>query len=223
MAGEIQVPYSSGRTVYSIIRNRNAQVWNTSNSAFEVYNSANWADYVVSLVEQLSSAVYVGNFPSSITSGTYGIVAYQQLGGSPAAGDPFIGGGNLEWNGSNVLPISDLATSGQLGQIAPIRIARGTMVQNFPFYLVSSADHLTPFTSGGYPGSSGQVSRDGGAFGALQSGNITEIGLGWYKLNFTSGDLNANTIALYITATGVSGGVADPRAITFVTQRTSGN
>jgi hypothetical protein len=129
--------------------------------------------------------------------------------------------GDLEWNGTYVTPLSDLATSGQLGQIGPLRIARGTMLQNFQFKLVSSADHLTAFTSGVV---SGQIARDGGTtFGPLQSGSFFEIGLGWYGLSaLTSGDLLANTAALVITANGISGGTSDQRDFAFVLQRTSG-
>jgi len=220
MAGEIQVSYGTGKTVYSLIRNRVAQVWNTSSLAFEVYSSTNYSDYDISLVEQgTSSGFYVGTFPGSITAGVYSIVAKQQVGGSPAETDPVIAQGDFQWNGSVTLPLSDLATSGQIGQVAPIRIYRGEMLQNFPVYLVSSLDHITPFTSGII---SGQISRDGGNLGPLQSGNFSEVGLGLYKVNLTSGDLLANTVALIFTGNGISGGTCDPRVMTIITQRTSG-
>ena len=94
------------------------------------------------------------------------------------------------------------------------------MIQNFPIYLVSATDHVTPFVSGVI---SGQISRDGGAFGALQSGAFTEIGLGTYKLQaLTSGDILCNTAALVFTGTGISGGTSDPRVFTLLLQRTSG-
>lgn len=220
MAGEIQAQYSvSGITAYAMIRNRVGQIWNTAGSAFEAYNAANIADYDISLTEQGSSGMYVGNFPTAISAGIYSIVAKRQIGGSPAESDPSFANGDLQWNGTVTLPLSDLATSGQLGQATPLRIARGTGVPNFPFKMVSAADHVTPFVSGVI---SGQISRDGGAFGALQSGGVTELGLGWYKVTLNSGDLLANTVALLFTGVGISGGAADQRDFSMILQRTSG-
>lgn len=220
MAGEIQVSYKTGQTVYALVRNATGKVWNTQSGAFETYVTANYANYVVSLTEQGSaSSYYAGNFPPSIVAGVYNVVAKQQVGGSAAETDPTVGSGDIQWNGSNVLPRSDLATSGQIGQALPLKIYRGQMISNFPFKLVSSADHVTPLTSGVC---SGQISRDGGAFTALQSGGFSEIGLGWYSVPLTSGDLLCNTAALVFTAVGVSGGASDPRDFGFILQRTSG-
>ena len=148
------------------------------------------------------------------------MVGKQQLAGTPAQTDPTIGVGDYNWNGSQVVPLSDLATSGQIGQIAPLKIYRGQQILNFPFRMVSSADHVTPFVSGVV---SGQISRDGGAFGVLQSGAISEIGLGFYKTTLTSGDLTANTVALTFSANGISGGTADTRDFSMVLQRSSGS
>lgn len=222
MAAEIQAPGpGTGRTLYSVIRNRIGQIWNTSGGtgAFESYNNTFYTDYAISLSEQGGNNYYVGTFPPAIVPGLYNISAHQQLGGSPAQTDPRVATGTEQWNGSVLLPLSDLATSGQLGQIAPIRLARGVAVSGFPFKLVSSADHVTNFVSGVV---SGQISRDGGSFGALQSGAFTEIGLGWYRTNLTSGDLLANQVALIFTAVGISGGSADQRDFALLLQRTSG-
>lgn len=221
MAGEMQLSFQSGKTVYCLVRNRIGQIWNTVNAAFEAYLTASYANFVVSATEQgTASAFYTATFPSAIPAGVYGIVAKQQLAGSAAETDPTIADGEINWNGSVSLPLSDLATSGQVGQVAPIRIARAQQILNFPFKLVSSADHLTAFTSGVV---SGQISRDGGAFGALQSGNFAEIGLGFYRLSaLTSGDLLANSVALVFTAAGISGGTADQRDFSLILQRISG-
>lgn len=222
MANEIKLSYQSGKTLYCILFNSTGQVWNTSTSLFEAYLTANVLNYVVSLAGLGSaSSFYTGNFPSAIPAGTYDIIAKQQIGGSPAESDPTIGSGDgFGWNGATRVGPSDLATSGQVGQIGPLRLARGTMIRNYPFKMVSSADHLSPFTSGVI---SGQISRDGAAFGPLQSGLFTEIGLGWYSVQaLTSGDLLANTAAVVFTGVGVSGGAADQRDFGFVLQRTSG-
>lgn len=219
MANEIQAVFQSSQTVYCLILTRNALVWN--GTTFVTYASADYDDYVVQLTELgTASGIYAGSIPSGLTTpGIYSIVAKQQLGGSAAQTDPLVSVGDLQWNGSNTLPLADLASSGQISRGFPIRIARGEMTTNFPVYMVSSADHVTPFTSGVV---SGQISRDGGIFGPLQSGNFTEMGLGFYKVNLTSGDLLANTVALQFSAVGISGGSADPRSMSLVMQKTSG-
>ena len=220
MAREIQVKHSSSKTVYATVHNQTSGfLWNLSGPSFESFVSGNWPSYGISLTEQGVSAFYAGNFPSTIAPGVYSSDAREQLGAGALQTDPTVAVGDLNWNGSIVMPLADLATSGQVGQIAPIRLARGTMIQNFPFKMVSSADHSSVFVSGII---SGQISRDGGSFGVLQSGLFTEVGLGWYKTNLTSGDLLANTAALVFTGVGVSGGSADQRDMAFILQRVSG-
>lgn len=222
MANEIQVTYSSAKVVYYLIFNRTGQVWNTSSLAFEVYQTVNYTDYDVSMTELGSaSKVYAGTFPSTISAGVYGVVLKERIGGSVAESDPVVDAGDYQWGGSATLPLSDLATSGQIGQIGPLRPAYGVMLAPFPFKMVSSADHITPFTSGVI---SGQISRDGGNFGPLQSGAFTEVGLGHYKLqSLTSGDMLGNAISLVFTGVGVSGGTADQRDFVFLTQKVSGS
>jgi hypothetical protein len=221
VANELQCTFDSGKTVYFLIRSATATIWSTVANSLVTYATADYTNYDIAATEQgTASGYYTGDFPSAAAPGVYSIVAKQQLGGSPAESDPTIAQGSEQWNGSNLLPLSDLATSGQIGQLAPIRLARGTQIQNFLFDLVSSADHITPFVSGVI---SGQICRDNGSFGALQSGAFTEVGNGFYRLqSFTSGDLLANTAAVIFTGVGISGGNADPRKFTFVLQRTSG-
>lgn len=221
MANEMQISFSAGKTVYAQVRSRIGQIWNTGTVAFESYLTANIANYSISLTEQGSaSGFYAGNFPSAIAAGVYSILAKQRLGGSVAETDPTVGAGDLQWNGTATLPLSDVATSGQLGQIGPIPVYRGQMVRNYPFFLLSSADHVTPLLSGTC---SGQVSRDGGSWGALQSGAFTEVGLGMYTVQaLTSGDTLANTLGLLFNGVNVSGGASDPCRFTLILNRTSG-
>jgi hypothetical protein len=222
MANEIKISYQSAKSVYFIIFNRIGQVWNVTNVAFEAYVTATFAQYKVAATELgVASKVYAGTFPSAIPAGVYGIVIREQLGGSPLETDTILDSGDYQWGGSATLPLSDLVTSGQLGLIAPLRPAYGVMIKPFVFKMVSSADHITPFTSGVI---SGQISRDAGNFGALQSGAFLEVGLGWYSLQaLTSGDMAAKNVALVLTGAQISGGVgADQRDFSFLTQRVSG-
>lgn len=220
MAGELQVSYRTGKTVYVLIRSATGTIWN--GTTFVTYATADYGNYSVSLTEQgTASAFYVGTFPAGITTpGSYNLVAKERLGSSPDEADATIGTETFEWTGTAVLSPANLASSGQVSQIGPIRLARGSMIQNFPIYLRSSTDHVTPFVSGVI---SGQIARDGGSFGVLQSGAFTETGLGFFTLQaLTSGDLLANTVKLLFTGAGISGGTSDPLPMSFILQRTSG-
>lgn len=220
--GEVQISFEVGRTIEFLVRDAAGRPWSTSGGGggFEAYQTANYADYVIGMTEQgVASSFYVGNFPGTIPAGIYGVVAKVRGGGSPVETDRTVGSDNVNWDGSRMIPLSDLANSGQLGQFVPQRIARGVMIQNFRFKLVSDTDNKTPLVSGVV---SGQISRDNGAFGPLQSGLVTEVGLGHYRVDLTSGDLLCNTASLVITANGVSGGRAAQRDFTFVLQKVSG-
>lgn len=222
MASEVQFRGPGvGRTCYVVIRNRVNQVWNTSGGtgAFENFLSGMWTQYAISATEQGVTNNYAATMPSAVPPGVYNITAYQQVGGSVDQLDPGVAAGAEQWNGNALMPLSDTVTSGQIANFLPVKISRGVMVSAFPFKLVSSLDHVTPFVSGVV---SGQISRDGGAFGALQSGNVTETGLGWYRVTLTSGDLLANTVALSFSSVGISGGNADQRDFGLVLQRSSG-
>lgn len=219
MASEIQVAFSAGATLYAQIRNRTGSIWNTSGGtgAFVAYDTALISSFSISLSEQgTASQYYTGTWPAAIPAGIYNLVAKRQIGGSVAESDPNVATGEENWNGTALFPLSDLALSGAQ---STIKLLRMNAVSGFPLYLKSAADHITPFVSGVV---SGQISRDGGAFGVFQSGTVSEVGLGMYKINVTSGDLNAGVVSMVFTAAGISGGTSDPLAMAFVLQRTSG-
>jgi len=218
MANELQGSYVHGATVYALLRSRNAQIWNNSMSAFEGYSTTNYSGYSISATEQgVASAYYVANMPASVPPGTYAALFKAQQGSDPAETDPTVDAGSVDWNGSNVAQLSDISVS---GSIQPIQLQRGVQIKNYPIYLKQSSDHISPFTSGIV---SGQISKDGGAFGPLQSGAFTETGHGLYALQaLTSGDLSCNTMSLLFTGVGVSGGACDPLVQTFILQHASG-
>ncbi len=223
MANEVQARGpGTGRTMYYTMHNRTGSIWSTSGGTggFVSFVSGDWTDYAISMTEQGVSNFYLGSIPAATPAGILSIDARQQLTGGALQTDPGVAAGDLQWNGTVTLPLSDLATSGQVGQFAPIRIAKGVAISGFNFFLRSSADHVTPFVSGQV---SGQVSKNGGAFGPLQSGVFSEIGLGFYSVNLTSGDLYADTLAFVFSAINLSGGIADSLPLSIIPQRVSGS
>lgn len=218
MASEISAVFTTGRNLYALVRSSTGRIWN--GTSFETYATGNYSNYPVAMTQQgTSESFYAGNFPLAITAGVYNIVVKARTGVSPAETDPAVAMGSLQWNGSSVFSPSDLPTSGQLSRYLPITAYQGQMISPFKFKLVSAADSRTPFTSGTV---SGQISRDTGFFGPLESGSFVELGLGWYATTLTSGDMNARSVALNFTATRSGGGVSDPRDFLLLLQTTSG-
>lgn len=100
MSAELRAATSSGKTLYAHVLNASAYRWN--GSAFEAYSAGNYSAYDIALTEQGSSGVYVGDFPSAITSsGTFDYFVFNQAGGSPAEGDKIVNAGRVDWTGSS--------------------------------------------------------------------------------------------------------------------------
>lgn len=120
MANEIQMPVDVTGTYYAVLRNTIGQIWNTSGVAFETYQTANLAQYVISLTEQgTASQYYSGNLPSSLAAGEYHCIAYMQIGGSPSEGDILVGTVEFHWNGSKCIPRSQAALGTNYLELAP--------------------------------------------------------------------------------------------------------
>lgn len=101
MANELITGSATGLTIYAHVLSTPGRRWNTVDEALEAYASGNYTEYDIVMVEQGSSGVYLGDFPVALTTaGNYNIFYYRQIGGSPAEGDPLVGTGEVEWNGS---------------------------------------------------------------------------------------------------------------------------
>lgn len=99
MSGELKTVSNPGLTVYAHVLSPAGLRWNGSD--FEAYTAVDLSDYGISVSEQGSSGVYVGDFPSGITTAAaYEIIFFSQQGGSAAEGDPIVGTGDVEWSGT---------------------------------------------------------------------------------------------------------------------------
>lgn len=109
MANEIQVPYFyTGATLYVIIRHLDTRVWN--GTAFVPYVPANYLTYVVPLVEQGASELWVSDFPIAIANGTYSYIAYVRFGLTPAESDaPWASDPAFVWGGGAPQPAQPIA------------------------------------------------------------------------------------------------------------------
>lgn len=105
----IVVNGTTGLNIYALIRNQSGNYWN--GSTFEAFTAANYANYTISCSEEGSTGIYVGNFPTAITTfDEYIIVYFSRAGGSPANGDPVVGTGVVVWTGSASVASSTPAT-----------------------------------------------------------------------------------------------------------------
>jgi hypothetical protein len=91
------------------------------------------------------------------------------------------------------------------------RVKKNATMANFPIYMVSSADHVTPKTGLG-SGVTAQRSLDGAAFAACANA-VSEIGLGWYVIALATTDTNADLVLFEFTAAS-----ADATAFPVITQ-----
>lgn len=114
MSGELRIASATGATVYANILNASSQRWN--GSTFETYVSANYDTYDIVTVEQGSSGVYVGDFPTGISSaGDYSVIYYLQENASPTEGDQVVGTGTISWDGDSLSADEDVASGEMTG------------------------------------------------------------------------------------------------------------
>jgi hypothetical protein len=78
-------------------------------------------------------------------------------------------------------------------------LRRGQAVNNYEFFMRDTANATAGKT--GLSAFTAQVSKDGGAFGALTN-SPSEISNGFYKINLAAADLDADQVTLRFAATG---------------------
>ena len=103
MASEIRVDYTSGYTLYAVIRNSTSQVWYAAGSAFESWGASSHTtdDYDIPLTDA-SGDQYEGDFDTNIPNGVYWIQVRRQIGSSPdRANDPIVWSNpSYNWQGT---------------------------------------------------------------------------------------------------------------------------
>jgi hypothetical protein len=109
MANEIHINYSSGNTLYAVVRNAAGDVWYVAGQLFESWGTSGRTanDYDISLIDK-SGSQYVGSFDTNIPAGRYSIQVFLQAGANPVDGDTFIAGKEIVWSGTGTVTVEKL-------------------------------------------------------------------------------------------------------------------
>jgi hypothetical protein len=109
MPNEIHINYSSGSTIYAVIRNGSGGVWCPASQLFEDWGTDGHdaMDYSLPLNDKAGS-IHVGDFNVDIPAGRYTIQAFLQAGANPADGDTLIGAREIIWQGSGELTVDKI-------------------------------------------------------------------------------------------------------------------
>ncbi len=97
---EIHIDYTSGNTLYAVVRNGAGEVWYAVSQVFEAWGTGSRAadDYDISLTDK-SGNRYVGSFDGNIGAGRYSVQAFLQAGANPADSDILVGSCEIVWSG----------------------------------------------------------------------------------------------------------------------------
>lgn len=100
MSNELHLVGPTGRTCYVQILNSTSQRANNTSLVLEAFNASNYSQYCVVVMEQGSSGIFVGDFPTWIAGGRYDAILFLQDGASPVNGDRAIGSQSpIDWRG----------------------------------------------------------------------------------------------------------------------------
>lgn len=130
MGAVIPAGAASGQTIYGrIISAADATVAN--GVGLEAYNSAHWANYVISMTEQSGSGCYILTVPGYLAAGRYFVMPYIQIGGSPTLGDPPIDIIFFDWDGGNAVGVGSALNVGKINGSAPAAVNLSTSALQF--------------------------------------------------------------------------------------------
>lgn len=83
---------------------------------------------------------------------------------------------------------------------ADARITKNVALSNFGFLMVDGTDFATPKTGVTITAT---ISKDGGSFASCSNAAV-EIANGWYRINLTQSEMNADVVLLSFTGTGAA-------------------
>lgn len=118
MSNELSITTNIGIEVYFQLLNNTGQFWNTLSGAFQSYIASGAGYYDIPASGVVSgSQVYQASMPAA-AAGVYSVIGRQLLtSGTPKETDTVIGVGQIQWDGSNEVPLISRASSGQVAAL----------------------------------------------------------------------------------------------------------
>lgn len=106
----------SGSTYYLRIRNQSGQYLYTVTPAFEAYNAAHIASYVVAAGTANTAGGWFGVFPANVATvaGVYDLEIVLRAGGSGAASDSVAGTQTVYWSGTDLWIVTASVVNGYI-------------------------------------------------------------------------------------------------------------
>jgi hypothetical protein len=160
MAGEINLAYTPGATLYAVAKTSTGQF--LYGATPEAFAAAHWGSYAIVLAELApGSGQYAGSFPAA-APGTYTVDVYLQAGAQPAPSDvPPLASGAIQWGGTGEVTPTVTVEAGGLDAVldAPNAIGKGSLRQALrAMAAVLAGAQLTEADQGG--GSTGTAISD---------------------------------------------------------------
>ena len=143
MAQKLKLAYETGRTVYALAYDYNADIWNSA--AFVTYATANRATYDIPMTELgTASGVYTATFPV-VAAGSYSVIYYEQLGASPAESDTLLAVSQEDWDGAAFMGLASVQAHGDTSwdTVVPADVAAAILVTPAQKLVTDSNGYVT--------------------------------------------------------------------------------
>lgn len=102
-ANEVRAVIDGSPTAYYVVREPDGDIFYPATNVFEVFGTSGrtMTHYDIALTDK-SGGLYVGDFDTDISAGTFYVIAHQQAGGAPADADPPVWQEYGSWDGTSV-------------------------------------------------------------------------------------------------------------------------
>lgn len=157
-------------SIYAIIY-KNGELWNSNSQVLESFNSSNWLDYKIDLIEQGMTGVYTVDIPTSLPSGSYFVIYRESLSSAYEESDRWVALEQFDWDGEDRVDSLNLADRFLLRNLGggsdggrtvqdSLRVNRNKVAMDVPsvgFLTVYEEDDTTPAFTASYTRGSNEL------------------------------------------------------------------
>lgn len=199
--GTAQLSTSSGLVTLAGVTHTGAVIptVTTTTTATNLTNAPTNGDFTATMKTSIGTAVAasaVASVTGNVGGTVNGLTSTAQGNVRTAVG---LDSANMDTQFGTLATASALSTAD--GKLDTLVGRDSVVVKNVAKSNFSFAMQLADGTPGTGLTVSGQIAKDGGSFSNLTN-SVSEIAAGWYKVNLTQAEMNADVVALKFTATG---------------------